>query len=111
MPKGDYLRGNGPKLRWIEAHVSYTGDDCLAWPFAVNERLGRGTLSVNGKVDYAYRYMCKLAHGEQPADKPYAAHECGNRHLALRDESEKRQGGTLYPDVGAAGYGADFARI
>jgi len=82
MPKGAYNKGKGKCLAWLLAHVDYDGGDCLIWPFGTNKFIGRGTLGVDGKIHYAHRYMCILVHGEPPPDKPYAAHECGNGHLA-----------------------------
>jgi hypothetical protein len=75
-------KGDGTALKWLLKHVDYDGDGCLTWPFTVNRFIGRGTLGVDGDVEYAHRYMCMLVHGEPPPDKPYAAHECGNGHLA-----------------------------
>lgn len=50
MPKGQWNKGKGPKLKWLMEHAGYQGDDCLTWPFAVNKFWGRGTLSAYGKI-------------------------------------------------------------
>ena len=94
------------KIRWIEARASYSGDDCLKWPFSVGDH-GRGTVSVDGKTITAPRYMCILAHGEPPTPKHHAAHTCGKghegcvnpRHLVWKtpkdNEADKVKHGTL----------------
>jgi hypothetical protein len=70
-----------PKYEWLlRVAVPYAGDDCLIWPFARGGD-GRGHVAVNGRVMLAHRVVCALVHGEQPADRPLAAHSCGNGHL------------------------------
>lgn len=81
MASGDYNKGKGKGAKWIFAHINYTGDDCLRWPFSTDKRVGRGTLGYCGKLYWAHRFMCEQAHGSAPEDKPQAAHNCGNGHL------------------------------
>ena len=106
---GDPL-GSTPRFRrkakWIEQHVSYSGDDCLKWPFCVSSR-GRGTVQFNKKSMSAPRAMCILAHGEPPEESYQASHSCGKghegcmnpRHLswktAKENEADKLVHGTL----------------
>lgn len=75
------LRGGGKAFAWLYQHVNYSGDDCLRWPFHIDSRVGRGRLGHNGKLCWAHRVMCELAHGHAPEGKPQAAHNCGNGHL------------------------------
>lgn len=75
-------KGQGECLKWLLDHADHDGEGCLTWPFSVNRFWGRAQFGVDGKREWAHRYMCKLVHGEPPPDKPYAAHECGNGHLA-----------------------------
>lgn len=75
-------RRSGKGYKWLLEHVDYDGEGCLTWPFRVNPFWGRAQFGVDGKLEWAHRYMCKLVHGEPPPGKPYAAHECGNGHLA-----------------------------
>lgn len=75
-------RGKGKAAAWIKAHIAYAGDDCLAWPFSRDGLVGRGRLGHNGKMYWAHRLMCEMAHGPAPADKPQVRHSCGNGHLA-----------------------------
>lgn len=81
MPSGGYNKGKGRNATWLRAHVNYQGDDCLKWPFSTDQRVGRGTLGFEGRLYWAHRLMCEWAHGPAPADKPQAAHNCGNGHL------------------------------
>lgn len=85
---------------WLLAHKDYPHEDwCLIWPFARDPRLGRGTMHVKGWDDqWAHRNMCALVHGPAPADKPIAAHSCGNgdqgcinpRHLSWSTYSDNQ---------------------
>lgn len=66
--------------KWLEANVSYTGDDCLKWPFGVGDK-GRGSATVPGMgVTSAPNAMCRLAHGDPPTPEHEAAHSCGKGH-------------------------------
>lgn len=78
---GGQRRGKGRNAKWIFDHVGYQGDDCLKWPFSTDKRVGRGTLGFMGRIMWAHRFMCELAHGMPPPDKPQASHKCGNGHL------------------------------
>jgi len=94
------------KSRWIEAHVCYSGDNCLKWPFDVSNH-GRGTVQINNKSMSAPRAMCMLAHGDPPSPQHQAAHSCGKghdgcmnpRHLSWKtpkeNEADKVAHGTL----------------
>lgn len=68
----------GAGREWIQAHVGYTGDDCLIFPFwPVRSAMAVDTISITTE-----RYMCLLAHGDPPTDDRYeTAHSCGNGHL------------------------------
>ncbi|MCW5692552.1 MAG: hypothetical protein KIT48_09315 [Pseudolabrys sp.] len=68
---------------WLLAHVSYTGDDCLIWPFSRDPYYGRGRIgAMNGskKMFWAHRMMCELVNGPPPSPAHQAAHECGKGH-------------------------------
>lgn len=60
---------NGAYRKWIEAHLGYTGDECLPWPFARSH--GYGPIGD----------MCEAAYGPAPERDMEAAHSCGNGHL------------------------------
>lgn len=79
---GVHNNGDGEGIRWLKAHVAYEGNDCLPWPFSKDGRVGRGRLGYKGKLYWAHRLMCILAHGEPPTPKHQAAHSCGKGHYA-----------------------------
>jgi hypothetical protein len=70
----------GSQLPWLEAHVNYTGDECLIWPFAFH-RDGRGQVTIDKRTHQAHRVMCEKAHGPPPTPEHEAAHSCGKGHL------------------------------
>lgn len=74
-------KGKGKAQQWLVDHVNYQGDACLPWPFAKDNRVGRGSLGYNGRGWWAHRLMCVLAHGEPPTPKHQAAHNCGKGHF------------------------------
>lgn len=94
------------KLRWIEANYRHKGDDCLTWPFGVNDN-GRGVVTIDQKNMSAPRAMCLMAHGEPPTPKHQASHSCGKGHLgcvnpnhlrwatAKENEEDKIEHGTI----------------
>lgn len=90
-------KGKGLAFQWIVAHVAYSEDDCLVWPFSRDPQ-GYGHLGLNGKLWKAYRLMCVLAHGEPPTNQHVASHTCGNghtgctnpRHLSWKTNSENQ---------------------
>ncbi|MEP3303497.1 MAG: hypothetical protein ABJO05_16155, partial [Roseibium sp.] len=47
----------GATVAWLEAHVSYDGDDCIPWPFA-RAANGYAKIRVNKKDTWAHRVMC-----------------------------------------------------
>lgn len=61
-----YNYGKGKAITWLRAHVGYTGDDCLPWPYAKDSRVGRGLMGNERQQFWAHRLMCELAHGEAP---------------------------------------------
>ncbi len=81
---------------WLVAHVNYTGENCLIWPFAKSD--GRGNLGHKGKVLKAHRVMCELVNGAPPSRHHDAAHSCGRghdacvhpKHLSWKTKSENQ---------------------
>lgn len=85
----------GPKQKvghqrdWVLAHVEYTGDECLKWPFTTYPD-GRGQFHWNHKTNRAHRVMCELKNGKPPTPKHEAAHSCGNGHLGCVNPNHLR---------------------
>lgn len=71
--------GSGEPLRWLQEHATWTGEDCLIWPYATRDG-DYGRLKVGDKQEYAHRLMCVLAHGSPPLATHEAAHSCGRGH-------------------------------
>lgn len=79
----------GEPLAWIEKHVSYSGDDCISWPYSKTPH-GYGHLQYGGMVQIASRVMCMKAHGEPPSPDHQAAHSCGNGKLGCMNPRHLR---------------------
>ena len=66
---------------------------CWMWPFNKVAK-GYGQILWNGRMSYANRIMCELAHGPAPTPKHHAAHSCGKsgcinpHHLSWKTPSE-----------------------
>lgn len=73
-------RGEGRAIKFLQNNLAYQGDDCLIWPYCRNPGTGYGMLGHLGKMLYAHRFMCELAHGPAPSPKHYATHSCGMGH-------------------------------
>ena len=84
---------DGEQEAWLRSHAEFQSDECLVWPFFVNQN-GYGVARRHGMNIGAHRFMCEIAHGEQPAPKLETAHSCGNRpcvnprHLRWATRSE-----------------------
>lgn len=84
--------------QWLLDHKDYPHDYCLIWPYFRESRVGRGKMEFEGRNGWSHRFMCELVHGPAPADKPQAAHSCGNgdqgcvnpRHLSWANNSENQ---------------------
>lgn len=68
-------------VEFLDQHKDYAGDECLIWPHRRNN-FGYGEAYVDGKMRRAHRVMCEIVNGPPPTPGYYAAHSCGNGHLA-----------------------------
>lgn len=67
--------------RFIAEHVTYSGDECLIWPFGRDSQ-GYGRATMPGHTTrLAHRIMLALAKGEPPEGQTVARHICGMGHL------------------------------
>lgn len=84
MKYGDPLKRlvdpEAPRRYLSETVIPYSGDECLIWPFN-RVQYGYGRIHLAGEVFTVHRLVCAATHGPAPADKPQAAHFCGNGHL------------------------------
>lgn len=72
-------KGKGKGAQFLLALLGHEGDDCVTWPMYRDPK-GYGMLGYNGKLCYASRLMCTLAHGDPPSPLHEAAHSCGKGH-------------------------------
>lgn len=93
------IRGNGKTIIWLRANARHEGDNCLTWPFSIDPQNGYGRLGYLGKMYWAHRLMCELAHGVPTTTKHEVAHSCGRghegcvnpRHLSWKTRSENQR--------------------
>lgn len=77
-PDGGRKFSRGEPLRWLQAHLHYSTDECLIWPFGRNAG-GYGVLCGAEKDrQLAHRWACEQVHGPAPSPEHHAAHSCGN---------------------------------
>lgn len=70
---------NAPS-KWVDAHKSHQGNECLFWPYSRNDR-GYAQFKIKGKAFSAVHLMCSLVHGKPPTPEHHAGHSCENgRH-------------------------------
>ena len=86
----------GSSEKFLRRNVSYTGDECLIWPYR-KVPAGYGLAVIDGVQKRASRWMCILAHGNPKSNDLVAAHNCGNpscvnpRHIRWATELENSQ--------------------
>jgi len=97
--------GLGFGLKFLRDLLDNAPPHCVTWPL-FRDTNGYGRVSFYGKIEWAHRRMCFLAHGEPPSPAHEAAHSCGNgnrgcvnpRHLSwqtkTRNQLDRRHHGT-----------------
>jgi hypothetical protein len=100
------LGGLNPLIRpskfFYEVVLNYESDECLDWPFALND-LGYGSFYYK-KVDMGvYRAVCLEIFGNPPSDeKSFAIHSCGRppccnkRHIRWGSRSDNEMDKTMH---------------
>lgn len=86
-----------PERFYREVVLAYDGDECLQWPYAVNEH-GYGKLFRDAGMRRVPRLVCDEANGPPPTPDHEAAHSCGNgnkgcctkRHLSWKTSAENK---------------------
>lgn len=69
---------DGAHEKWLRENSSYSGTECLIWPFSSKSN-GYGMASLQGKgLMAAHRFMCILVNGNPPTNKHVSAHSCNN---------------------------------
>jgi hypothetical protein len=71
----------GAAQAFLEEAKTYSGKDCLLWPFSRNN-MGYAVVKTlgNGPMRSAARVVCEAVNG-MPSGNEEAAHTCGNGHL------------------------------
>lgn len=81
---GDPLAGrtpDGEPHRYFrEVVLTYEGNDCLPWPYALTK--GYGQIWIDGRMHLVSRIICEEVHGPPPTPEHHAAHSCGKGHEA-----------------------------
>lgn len=92
-PQGGQTSKGAAQAEMRNALESADKDACWMWPFNKVAK-GYGQILWNGRMSYANRIMCGLAHGPAPTPKHHAAHSCGKsgcinpHHLSWKTASE-----------------------
>lgn len=63
-----------------EVALTFSGDECLPWPFGDNGK-GYGVFHVKRRAVSAHGYVCERTYGPRPTRDHEAAHSCGKGHL------------------------------
>lgn len=78
-PEAGRTEDGAPMAFFRDVVLSYSGTDCLTWPYATSN--GYGQIRINGKARLVHRLACIARHGPPPSPKMQAAHVCGCGHL------------------------------
>lgn len=78
-PLGGRIHDGEPRRFIHEVVLAHEGDECILWPFGRHPS-GYGQVYFDGRMGQTHRVVCKLAHGEPPTPRHYAAHSCGKGH-------------------------------
>lgn len=104
---GKTVRGH--PLKFLkETAASFASDDCLLWPYGRGKD-GRGSVSYEGRIQYASRLVCQFVHGEPSAPDLVAAHSCGNGHLSCVNPRHLRWATTQENNAETADHGRTIA--
>lgn len=104
------------RLKWLQDHVDYDGEECLIFPFRRYEHTGYAPVWDGKRLRYANNIMCELAHGPAPTPEHESAHSCDHghdgcvhpKHLSWKTHGEnqrdRRRNGTANTAEWAAGW-------
>lgn len=69
----------GEPLRWLNAALLQETDECIEWPFGLNNN-GYGQVRIGKQRSLVHRYICLQASGAPPSERHTdVAHSCDNR--------------------------------
>ena len=78
-PLSRFRSVRGEKVKWLQAHTEFSGDECLIFPFNMGPD-GYGTVRIEGIAHRSAHAMLRLSEGEPPTDTHQCAHSCGKGH-------------------------------
>jgi hypothetical protein len=82
----------GALPEFLFAHVNFTGNECVLWPFASKNEHGYGIIWHQGRRRKAHQVMCEIVNGPRPSPKHGALHSCGRGHLGCINPRHLRWG-------------------
>lgn len=85
----------GAVERFIEESISYSGTDCINWPF---NRNNKGYAIVKNGLFHGTlvsRLICERINGKPPTEEHHALHSCGFGHLGCITPNHIRWGTRL----------------
>ena len=83
---------NAP-LKWLMEHSSYSGDDCIEWPYAKGASGYGRCYDPNRKtIRTVPDFMCEIAHGPKPSPQHESCHSCGNGAAGSANPNHLRWG-------------------
>ena len=72
----DMKTKSGEAIKFFEKAISYTGDDCLIWPY---RKSWNGYAMMRSKGGQSVcRMICEKIHGPRPTAIHESSHSCGN---------------------------------
>jgi hypothetical protein len=86
-----------PPLERFFARIEPASNGCMHWTGAINSRTGYGTLSVDGRTEYAHRLSHVIHIGPIPQGM-HIDHQCHNRDLTCVDDSQCMHRRCVNPD-------------
>lgn len=88
VPLGQW-KPKAPAREWMEQHKSYSGNECLLWPFK-RCRGGYAQISEGNTTRIASRIMCEIVNGPPPSQAHQAAHSCGGGYRGCMNPKHLR---------------------
>lgn len=86
-----------PALERFLARIEPAANDCMHWTGTINHHTGYGTLTIDGRNEYAHRVSHAFHIGPIP-EGMHVDHQCHNRDLTCTDDSQCMHRRCVNPD-------------